>query len=121
MSGRAWHFYFQSQDVLTNLQIPPPRRREFANCLRSTLTPPCEFSAANKGSLWVRLIKVEAKMSAIQEVAVQKKVEQKIEEYNKRFFTPSKATIRRWQAQAKQALDRKNQLALPLVFHNISH
>ena len=50
------------------------------------------------------------------ETAVQKKVEKRIEAYSKRYFTPSKATIRRCQAQAKQELERKNQLALPLVF-----
>lgn len=54
------------------------------------------------------------------ETAVQKKVEKRMEAYNKRYFTPSKATIRRWQAQAKQDLDKKNQLALPLVFHDLS-
>lgn len=51
-----------------------------------------------------------------QEAAIQKKIERRIENYGKRYFTPSKATIRRWQNEAKRELDNKNQLPLPLIF-----
>lgn len=51
-----------------------------------------------------------------QQAAIQKRIERRIESYQKRYFTPSKATWRRWKNEAKRELDNKNQLPLPLLF-----
>lgn len=48
--------------------------------------------------------------------AIDKAIERKIDDYHRRFFTPSPATIARWKRQEARRLDRKNQLPLPLEF-----
>ena len=52
------------------------------------------------------------------QVLLQKKIEKRIENYRKRYTNPTKATIRRWQNEAKQELNDKNQLTLPLIFRD---
>ena len=43
-------------------------------------------------------------------------IEKRIEDYTRRFFSPSPATVRKWTRQIKRDLDNKNQLPLPLNF-----
>ncbi len=49
---------------------------------------------------------------------VQRKLEQRIANYRKRYSSPSKTTIRRWQVEAMRELDQNNQLPLPFDFGN---
>ena len=48
--------------------------------------------------------------------AVDRAVERKIDEYRRKFFTPTPATIARWRRREANRLDAKNQLPLPLRF-----
>ncbi len=49
---------------------------------------------------------------------VQRKLEQRLANYRKRYSSPAKATIRRWQVEVMQELDQNNQLPLPFDFGN---
>jgi hypothetical protein len=48
--------------------------------------------------------------------ALDRAVERKIDEYRRKFFAPTPATIARWRRREANRLDAKNQLPLPLRF-----
>ncbi len=78
---------------------------------------PCDANATTKGSLCVRLFHLKVATVENQQI-IQKKIEQRITNYRKRYFRPTKVTIRRWQEDVIRELDQNNQLSLPLVFMN---
>lgn len=52
---------------------------------------------------------------SLTEEQITKAIEQRIDDYHKKFMTPSAATIAKWRRQEARKLNRKNQLFLSLV------